>query len=777
MALDYDHLFTILPCSSSSGIGKTALLDQYCCGEFSERTPFTIGMEFYTRTININNQRIKLKMWDTNGSMSFRSIIMHYMRDNGLIIFCISLVNEIDVQREINFINELRLAAPVPVPIIVVGTKLDLVKEDDNRRRFSQEEAQQFAKTIGAIGYFECSAKTGENVEAIFNFIAGTLTAGLGLGPLLLRAISKEDCTTLMSLMKQASKEQIQRLLSKNSSELFALIKKNHQVELLEMLTSYYCNSGRVDTRLFSSERETLIRNNAELDNKKYLGFKQFIDTCDEFHQLELLNRVISQHGYLSNIELSDKQLKTVCQALTTETCYTALDLSKNNFTDAGISSLQHVLAHPKKIQRLYLNDNKISNKSARWLLTGLEQNTTLQILDLTGNPIGNEILAAISARLLQNSQLEQMLSSKTLQLDMSIISSLTDRFFAVIAPQLQGLTSICITPDFPTKRLVAGLASVTQNITSLQTLVIEGQDFSVPNVANTFVQTLSQSNLLRQLTLSHCNLDDKFIKDNLEPLLRTSLATLQELKLSQNNISYTGIRRLAAIRHDHLAVLDLSANRIAGGKSLFEKLAKDFAKYPALKTLRLDQNFIDKKCKSHFQKQVLTSNQALYCYGIYQTQAKPVTSLLAKQYNISRDQWIVSLVCKKGTEHAMLYMEGMSNWGQRFLVRYHITAEGLIGFANVSIEEPNIKVFDPTDYHSVPKVIDKIAGRTLQDLIEDDKKKQIEFSKFSPNSSRGKVNCLKWCIQKLDEIDVPIEGSLLGLPSNTAKGSTCVIQ
>jgi hypothetical protein len=54
--------------------------------------------------------------------------------------------------------------------VVLIGTKLDKVKEDPNSRQVTEEMAQEFAANYSAP-YFETSAKDGLNVTSVFDTI------------------------------------------------------------------------------------------------------------------------------------------------------------------------------------------------------------------------------------------------------------------------------------------------------------------------------------------------------------------------------------------------------------------------------------------------------------------------------------------------------------------------------------------------------------------------------------------------------------------------------
>lgn len=290
--------------------------------------------------------------------------------------------------------------------------------------------------------------------------------------------------------------------------------------------------------------------------------------------------------------------------------------------------------------------------------------------------------------------------------------------------------------------------------------------------------RTFINLNMTRKgLTDNDCKTIGKLLNANKE---------VKEINLSHNHISYAGVRRLVAAlpNNSFLKKLDLTANRITCTALLFKKLKKDFLeKKNSVEVVELSQNFMDKDCEEFFacdeKKEVsLHGCSLIYQHSIFRTHARPVTSLLDAKSTITVEKWVVALVCKKQTEHAMLYMEGMEKWGQRFFERYHITGEGIIGLAKILVEDIHLKSYRSNSFYLISNPVDRTDGCTLRDLIEAEKEKEIPFSLYPKYTTYGRtVNCLVWCLSKLKEIDINIEPSLVGLPSQTARRDRCAIQ
>ncbi len=63
----FDYLFKVI-LIGDSGVGKSSLLTRYSRNEFSSETKTTIGVEFATSLVNIDDKNIKVTLWDTAGN-------------------------------------------------------------------------------------------------------------------------------------------------------------------------------------------------------------------------------------------------------------------------------------------------------------------------------------------------------------------------------------------------------------------------------------------------------------------------------------------------------------------------------------------------------------------------------------------------------------------------------------------------------------------------------------------------------------------------------------
>ncbi|CAM8963606.1 unnamed protein product [Rhodiola kirilowii] len=63
---EYDYLFKIV-LIGDSGVGKSNILSRFTGNEFCLESKSTIGVEFATRTLQVEGKTVKAQIWDTAG--------------------------------------------------------------------------------------------------------------------------------------------------------------------------------------------------------------------------------------------------------------------------------------------------------------------------------------------------------------------------------------------------------------------------------------------------------------------------------------------------------------------------------------------------------------------------------------------------------------------------------------------------------------------------------------------------------------------------------------
>jgi len=162
---NFDYLFKVV-LIGDSGVGKSNLLSRFTRNEFNLETKSTIGVEFATRSINVDGKTLKAQIWDTAGQERYRAITAAYYRGavGALLVYDISKHGTyVNVTR---WLKELRDHADSNIVIMLVGNKSDL----KHLRAVPTDEAKAFS-TENGLSFIETSALDASNVESAFQTI------------------------------------------------------------------------------------------------------------------------------------------------------------------------------------------------------------------------------------------------------------------------------------------------------------------------------------------------------------------------------------------------------------------------------------------------------------------------------------------------------------------------------------------------------------------------------------------------------------------------------
>ncbi len=164
------------------GVGKTTLVNRYISGKYSEDFKMTIGVDFYTKSIEIQGIRVNLQIWDFAGEHQFKNLLPNYVigASGGIFMYDISRFHSIThLEDWINLLNKAPDRQEKKLPILLVGGKKDLVFE--GKRVIEEDYASELGKKFGIFDLVECSSKTGENVDLIFSVMALEMLKSSGL--------------------------------------------------------------------------------------------------------------------------------------------------------------------------------------------------------------------------------------------------------------------------------------------------------------------------------------------------------------------------------------------------------------------------------------------------------------------------------------------------------------------------------------------------------------------------------------------------------------------
>ena len=146
------------------GVGKSCLITKASKGVFDETYSATLGFEFMTFNVKLDEKVIKLQIWDTCGQEIYKSLISSFYRNATLAM----IVYSIDSRETFNnikvWLKEIKLQSSPDIKIFLIGNKADL---EDNRQ-VKTDEANQLKSENGFNYFSEASAKTGLNTQKVF---------------------------------------------------------------------------------------------------------------------------------------------------------------------------------------------------------------------------------------------------------------------------------------------------------------------------------------------------------------------------------------------------------------------------------------------------------------------------------------------------------------------------------------------------------------------------------------------------------------------------------
>jgi Ras-related protein Rab-7A len=185
-----------------SGVGKTSLMNQYVNKKFSNKYKATIGADFLSKEVMIDDKLVTLQIWDTAGQERFQSLGNAFFRgsDCCILVFDVTVAKTFDSLE--NWRSEFLIQAgvndPNNFPFIVIGNKIDV----EEQRAVTQKRAMDWCQlSLGGIPYFECSAKEAINVEQAFQTVSKKALANMPAEP-------QFDIPDIINITPQGNKQE-----------------------------------------------------------------------------------------------------------------------------------------------------------------------------------------------------------------------------------------------------------------------------------------------------------------------------------------------------------------------------------------------------------------------------------------------------------------------------------------------------------------------------------------------------------------------------------------
>ncbi|KAK3127303.1 hypothetical protein QOZ80_7AG0571160 [Eleusine coracana subsp. coracana] len=175
---EYDYLFKVV-LIGDSGVGKSNLLSRFTRNSFALDSKSTIGVEFATRTVQVESKTIKAQIWDTSGQERYRAITSAYYRGAVGALLVYDVTKAMTFENVKRWLKELRDHADSNIVVMLIGNKIDL----RHLRSVAVEDAASFAESEGLF-FIETSALDATNVEKAFQTVLAEIYRIISKKPL-----------------------------------------------------------------------------------------------------------------------------------------------------------------------------------------------------------------------------------------------------------------------------------------------------------------------------------------------------------------------------------------------------------------------------------------------------------------------------------------------------------------------------------------------------------------------------------------------------------------
>jgi len=105
-----------------------------------------------------------LRIWDLGGELRFKVLLPSFVKGADGALFICDITKRTSIKNIDDWLSIISKKNRAEVPILLVG----IIPDEKNERQVSAEEGIKIAKSKNLNGYIECSPKTGENVDKVF---------------------------------------------------------------------------------------------------------------------------------------------------------------------------------------------------------------------------------------------------------------------------------------------------------------------------------------------------------------------------------------------------------------------------------------------------------------------------------------------------------------------------------------------------------------------------------------------------------------------------------
>ena len=148
-------------------VGKTSIVNRYINDKYESEYVSTLGYNVYEKIVDIEGSNVNFLIFDIGGQEKFRDLRKKYANGAKAALLVYDITSQASFDNIVNWYNDL-IEFTNNSYFILVGNKVDL----EDIRQITKEEGEKLAKDLGALGFYETSAKNNIMIDEAFYIFA-----------------------------------------------------------------------------------------------------------------------------------------------------------------------------------------------------------------------------------------------------------------------------------------------------------------------------------------------------------------------------------------------------------------------------------------------------------------------------------------------------------------------------------------------------------------------------------------------------------------------------
>lgn len=153
----------------NQSVGKTSIVSRFVTSVFESELESTVGIDFFSKTVNLEDRSVRLQLWDTAGQERYRALIPSHVRDSSVIVIVYDVTCQKSFDAVRGWLDAVRSSKPDAL-IVLVGNKIDL----GGHRAVFTSVGIKFAEEHCLV-FREVSARAGDGIDRMFKAIVAAI--------------------------------------------------------------------------------------------------------------------------------------------------------------------------------------------------------------------------------------------------------------------------------------------------------------------------------------------------------------------------------------------------------------------------------------------------------------------------------------------------------------------------------------------------------------------------------------------------------------------------